>query len=132
MWEDVSISTAGSGRVFSLFVINFPAWDPGAGVQKSLTLTFPSSLPERTKAEPGKCQREANCNRDPAGSRLSVSVLHVLTDSLNAAEGRHRQEHGASNLQPQLVRRAPERSCGGADAAHHRIEGTAASRVLAN
>src|SRR5271167_1322110 len=88
----------------------------------SRTLALPTHSPKRTQPEPTKRHGETNGNRDSPGSRMPGCVLHILADPRGAAEGGHRQKHGASHFQPQLVHRAAERSSGGAYTAHQRAE----------
>src|SRR5580765_2322594 len=58
-------------------------------IAESRTLAFSTHSPERTQAEPGKRQREANGDGEPTGCRPPGSVLRVLTDERDSAESRH-------------------------------------------
>lgn len=69
-------------------------------IAESWPMAFSVHSPERTQAEPGKRQREANGDGQPAGCRPPGGVLRVLTDERDSAESRHGQKDSASHLKP--------------------------------
>lgn len=85
---------------------------------------------ERTHAEPGKGQCEANCNCDSAESHLSRLIPGVFVRPGCSAAGGHQQEDHSRNLQPQLMQNAPASADRGRDGAAERADGSAALCLL--
>jgi hypothetical protein len=90
-----------------------------------------SHSPERSHAEPGKCQGEANCNRDAAGGGVPGLVLYTFTDRRDRPERRHENKDRSRDFKPELVQHVSEGARRRSRGLHDRAYGAIASGLPA-